>query len=327
MFGYALTRGGNMRRHQNTPNRTCRAEVLPGLPGGRGLTNATPQKGCKPFVLLAGASALLMGVALPSDAEAQDLGSTVALFGVLGAETVTNTGPTIIQDANLGVSPGTAITGFFGTTTNEGPGQVIGGTVHQGDAVAELAQTEADTLFTSIMNLPHPGGNDLTGDDLGGLTLLGGVYNFDTTAGLTGILTLDGANDPDSIWAFKIGTGLTVASGSSVLLINQADPNNVFWAVGTQATLGSGSTMVGTIVAGTTVAMESTAKIICGRAIALTAEVTMINNTITLCTSPPPPPGPPACHCPPLMLVQLAAMIAPCWLQFPPPPEGWLLPS
>ncbi len=152
-------------------------------------------------------------------------------FAVLGASTVTNTGPTVVT-GDLGLYAGTSITGFFGTVDNEGPGTVIGN-IHQTDAVAMTAQDDVVTAYNALAI--QPCGTNLTGSDLGGLTLTPGVYCFSTSAQLTGILTLDMQGDSNSVFVFKIGSALTTASNSSVMEINSgSDPAcNVFWQVGT----------------------------------------------------------------------------------------------
>ena len=181
----------------------------------------------KPFATAA-VVALITIWPLVSEAEAQVLG-TAESFAVLGGETVTNTGSSVIT-GNVGVSPGSAVTGFP-------PGIVIGGTIHAADAVTAQAQADLTTAYNSLDALPVT--DDLTGDDLGGMFLMPGVYNFDTSAQLTGVLTLDGAGNSASTFVFQIGSTLTTASNSAVLLINGANANNVFWVVGSSATLGT----------------------------------------------------------------------------------------
>ncbi len=232
-------------------------------------------------IALAVAAALgLVVIASNSEAEAQVLGATEA-FAVLGASTVTNTGPTILN-GDLGVYAGTAITGFFGTVEDDGPG-IVNGAIHQTDGVAQTAQGDATTLFNVLMGLPS---DFVIPAQLGGSTLVGGVYEFaGGAAQITGVLTLDGQNDPNSLWDFKIASTLTTATGSAVILIRGADPNNVFWAVGSSATLGASSVFQGTIVADQSISFLNAASIVCGRAIALVGAMTMINNTVTVCAS------------------------------------------
>lgn len=212
-----------------------------------------------------------------------------ASFAVLGATTVTNTGSSVLN-GDLGLYAGTSITGFFGTTANEGPGVVSPGYfVHQTDATAHLAQTAASAAYTTLSSQPCP--NDLSGQNLGGLTLTPGVYCFSAAAGLTGVLTLNAQGDPNAVWIFRIGTALTTASGSSVVFSNGGSgPGcNVFWQVGSAATLGTSSTFVGTIIANTEAVTLTTGATLRGRAISRIAAVTLDTNTITVstCTAAP----------------------------------------
>jgi ice-binding like protein len=129
----------------------------------------------------------------------------------------------------------------------------------------------------------------LTGQDLGGLTLTPGVYFFMSSAQLTGTLTLNAEGNPNAVFIFQIGSTLTTASASDVDLINGASGANVFWQVGSSATLGTTTDLVGTIDALASVTLDTGANIACGRAIALTAAVTMDDNSVSTggCFSPP----------------------------------------
>ncbi len=217
------------------------------------------------------------GHASPALATAPTLG-TAASFAVLAGSAVTNTGPTLVS-GNLGVSPGSAISGFP-------PGVVIGGSKHAGDAVAAQAQSDALTAYNNLAG--QPCNFDLTGQDLGGKTLTSGVYCFSSSAQLTGPLTLNGQGDPNSVFIFQIGSTLTTASASSVLLTNLAQPCNVFWQVGSSATLGTDTTFVGNILALTSITLTTSTRIN-GRALAHNGAVTMDTNHVTAsqCASPP----------------------------------------
>jgi hypothetical protein len=200
---------------------------------------------------------------------------TSANFAVLGASTVTNTGNTVINGGDVGVSPGSAITGF-------GPGIVnLPGIIHVGnDAASQQAQSDALNAYTTLAAAVVT--QDLTDQNLGGLTLNPGVYHFDSSAQLTGTLTLDAHNDPTSVFIFQIGSTLTTASGSSVIVINApANWCSKYWQVGSSATLGTSTTFVGTIIAFASITMNTNASLD-GRAMALTGAVTMDTNTITV---------------------------------------------
>jgi hypothetical protein len=198
---------------------------------------------------------------------------TAAGFAVLGGSTVTNTGPTVLN-GDLGLTPGTAITGFFGTIANEGPG-IVNGTVHQTDPAAALAQGDLTTAYNNLAALPFTT-HYLVPTDLGGATLTAGVYKFDSSAGVTGTLTLSGPGD----FVFQIGSTLTTAG--TVLTIGGADAGNVFWQVGSSATLGTNTAFKGSIVALTSITLNTGATILNGRALARNGAVTLDSNIITV---------------------------------------------
>ncbi len=209
-------------------------------------------------------------------------------FAVLAGSTVTNTGPSIVH-GDLGVWPGTAITGFP-------PGMVTSpGVMHANDAVAMNAQNTLTTAYNFAAG--EACGTNLTGQDLGGLTLTPGVYCFNSSAQLTGILTLNALGDPNAIFVFQIGSTLTTASNSSVSFISGGQGDTVFWQVASSATLGTTTSFAGNILALTSITMNTNASIQCGRALARNGAVTMDTNTVSIdtagceATSAVPEPG------------------------------------
>jgi hypothetical protein len=203
-------------------------------------------------------------------ASAPSLGSASS-FAVLAASTVTCANLSAVT-GDVGVSPGTAITGFA-------PSCTITGTIHEGDATAAQAHADLGIAYAALQAVACE--HDLTGKDLGGQTLAPGVYCFDTTAGLTGALTLDGGGDASATWIFQVGTAVTTSSGASVVMAGSGAPGNVFWQVGSSATIAIGTAFQGNILAAASISLVSGSSLV-GRALALNAAVTSDHNAVSL---------------------------------------------
>ena len=222
------------------------------------------------------------GVALASVlvSPAYGLGSA-ASFEVLGGSTVTNTGASVIA-GDLGVAPGTTITGFP-------PGLVTdGGVTHAGDALALQAQSDVALAYNSSAG--QPCNIHLDGQELGGKTLTPDVYCFSSLAQLTGQLVLDAQGNTAAVWIIQIPGGLSTASNSSVVVTNGGGVCNVFWIVGESATIGAGSSFAGNILALTSITLATGANL-SGRALARNGAVTLDTNTISKapCSQAPTP--------------------------------------
>lgn len=217
-------------------------------------------------------AASLLFISIPAAAQVS-LG-TAQNFGVLGGSAVTNTGASTVN-GNVGVSPGSSVTGFP-------PGVVVGGAIHSNDAVAQQAQNDLTTAYNNIAATPCT--TDLTGQDLGGLTLTPGVYCFASSAQLTGALTLDALGNPNALFLFKIGSTLTTASGSTVTVINNGGSscNKAYWQVGSSATLGTGTSFTGDILALTSITLTTGANT-SGRTLARNGAVTLDTNNVNTC--------------------------------------------
>ncbi|MGA2118243.1 MAG: ice-binding family protein, partial [Bryobacteraceae bacterium] len=221
------------------------------------------------FVVLLTALLIAAPIPIALAQVAPSLG-TAQNFAVLGGSTVTNTGSTIVT-GDLGVDPGTAITGFP-------PGTIVGGTTHAADAVAIQAQSDSLNAYN---NLASQACSTTVSTDLGGLTLMPGVYCFSSSAQLTGQLTLDAEGDSSAVWVFQTGSTLITATGSEVLLTGGAQNCNVFWEIGSSATIGTGSTFVGNILALTSITLDTNAAVF-GSALARNGAVTLDANTVAV---------------------------------------------
>jgi hypothetical protein len=194
--------------------------------------------------------------------------ASAASFAVLGGSTVTSTGLTILR-GNLGVSPGTSITGF-------GPGVVRNGTIYPGGPVAAQAQADLAIGYGYTVALKNP---TAVPADIGGTTIAPGLYNALTSLGISGTVTLDGQNNSNSVFIFQIPSTLTTGVGSHVKLIHEANACNVFWQVGSSATLNTASEFRGTIMAAASISVGSRV-VAKGRLLAESGAVTLIDDNI-----------------------------------------------
>ncbi len=204
---------------------------------------------------------------------------TATSFAVLAGSTITNTGPTVIT-GDVGLHPGSAVTGF--------PAVTLDGEVHIADAVALQAKKD---LVTAYNDTAGRGPATTIATELGGTTLKPGVYNSSSgTFGITGTLTLDAEGDPHAVFIFQTASTLITATWSRVDVINGADACNVFWKIGSSATLGTSTAFKGTIMALASITLVTGARIR-GRALARNGAVTMDTNSITResCASTPTP--------------------------------------
>jgi Ice-binding-like len=204
----------------------------------------------------------------PTTSSCVDFGAAAA-FAVLAGSAVTNTGPSVIS-GHLGVSPGTAVTGFP-------PGLVTNGIIHSADSATAAAKLSLAKAYTDTAALPS------TADvavELGNKTFGPGVYDH-TTLGINGTVTLNANGNPNAIFVFRSASTLITGSGSNVSLINGAKASNVCWLAASSATLGTNSQLAGTVMAYASVT-ATTGVSVTGRLLAKTAAVTLNNNKVTL---------------------------------------------
>lgn len=224
-------------------------------------------------------------LAIPAASQAAPVNlATVSPFVVLGGTTVTNTGPSVLN-GDLGVSPGTEITGF-------GLPAVVNGATHENNAVAAQAQSDLTNAYNVAAGQAVAPADDLSGTDLGNRILAPGAYRYTSDALLTGALTLDAAGDPNAQFVFLIGSELKTESASSVVLINGASPCNVYWQVGSSADIGTTTAFQGNVMALTSISLKNGATVL-GRMLARNGQVSLINNVLTapLCPVGPTTPG------------------------------------
>jgi hypothetical protein len=204
---------------------------------------------------------------------------TASNFGVLAGAAVTNTGPTVVT-GNVGVAPGTAISGFP-------PGSIFPGSgfLHSADPLAAQAQADLTIAYNDAAG--RVCGTTIAGGLLGGLVLTPGVYCMGAGS-LVGTLTLDGAG----VYIFQMASSLTTAPGSSVVLQNGASACGVWWQVTSSATVDTSTAMAGNILALASITLNTGASSN-GRVLARTGAVTLDSNNVSACSGGPAPAVPP----------------------------------
>ena len=224
---------------------------------------------CLTALLVAGS---LVVVPLAISAQAPVGLGTAGNFAVLAGSTVTNTGPSVIS-GSVGLAPGSAVTGFP-------PGIVLAGTTQIANGVALQAKND---LVTAYNDAAGRSSTATVSGDLAGRTLTPGVYTSASSLGLSGQLTLNAQGNPAAVFVFQAGSSLIVGSGSQINLIGGAQACNVYWQVGSSATIGTSSSFVGNILALTSITM-TTGATLQGSALARNGAVTLDTNTITRAT-------------------------------------------
>jgi hypothetical protein len=228
--------------------------------------------------------------ALPTSAAA-------CTYGILAATTSTNTGASTVR-GDLGLTPGSSVVGFqdppantyVGGGTHTGGLGLVTGTIHLTDppptspTSAAAAQAALTVAYLDLAGRTAPAPATVAGD-LGGLTLAPGLYKSTSTLGITGALTLDGGGNANAIWIFQIASSFTTAGSSSIVLAGGAQSHNIFWQVGSSATLGTNSTFNGSILALTDITLKTGATLN-GRALARNGAVALDTNIVTVPSCP-----------------------------------------
>jgi len=209
--------------------------------------------------------------AATSNSQASVVLGTAGTFAVLAGSTVTSTGATALT-GDLGVSPGTAVTGF--------PPGTVTGTTHAGNATAATAMTDLTTAYNDAAG--RTGAPVTVAGNLGGLTLPPGLYKSTSSLSISsGDLTLDAQGDSNAVFIFQMASTLTTTSGRAVILSGDAKASNVFWQVGSSATLGTTYAFKGTIMADQSITLNSGATLV-GRALAREGAVTLDANSVVV---------------------------------------------
>ncbi len=196
--------------------------------------------------------------------------ATAGTFAILAGSTVTSTGATAVT-GDLGVSPGTAVIGF--------PPGTVSGTIHAGTPAAATAQTNLTTAYNNAAG--RTTGVVTVSGDLAGLTIAPGLYKSTSSLAITGTLTLDALGDQNAVFIFQMASTLTTGPGSKVILSGGAKASNIYWQVGSSATLGTGSVLKGTILADQSITLNTGARLD-GRALTRIGAVTMAANVVVL---------------------------------------------
>lgn len=197
---------------------------------------------------------------------------TAKTFALLASSTITNTGVTTEITGDVGISPGTALVNL--------PAGQVNGTIHLDDAVAAKAAADMAVAYNDLVS--RPCGHVLSSVDLGGMTLTPGVYCFsDSAAQSASDLTLDAQGNPDASWVFQIGSTLIIASNAATKVINGGSACNVYWQVGSSATVNTGARLEGTLLAKVSITMLTGASVSPGRVLTETAAVTLDSNAIS----------------------------------------------
>lgn len=231
-------------------------------------------------------SLIIVTPAIPYDSSpiAINLGAASG-FGLLAGSTITNTGTTEIT-GDVGLSPGVSITGFTAPSS-------ISGSYHVNDFVAGYAKDDLATAFAAGNAIPSQFPMIA---NLGGLTLGPGVYTNASSVGITGILILNAHGNPNATWIFQVGSTLTTATNNSyVILVGGAQPANIFWLVGSSATIGTNTVFVGNILAQTSITV-TTGAIVGGRLLAMNGAITLDSDSLSVYSAAPLislPPSPP----------------------------------
>ncbi len=237
---------------------------------GRGWHGRTGSARLTAGLILLTSGAMLIAMQGPAMAATAPPLGTAGTFAVLAATTVTNTGSTVVN-GNLGLSPGTSVTGF-------GPGTgTLNGAEDVNDPAAAAAETDLTTAYNNAAGQPPT----TTGvNSIANQTLTPGVYNSASSMLVNGTVTLDAQGDPNAVFIFQVGSALTTASASAIALINGAQACNVFWQVGSSATIGTGSSFAGSILALTSITV-TTGDTVNGSVLARNGAVTLDDDTVT----------------------------------------------